>query len=78
MILERVPQVKDMSLAEKVQLYDELWEDLDAHFRQMPVSEEMIADVDREMEEFRRDPSKGSTWEQVRERIRSRARAGVS
>jgi hypothetical protein len=39
-----------------------------------PLSEEMIAELDREMEEYRRDPPKGSTWEQVRERIRSRAR----
>ena len=74
MILERVPQVKAMSLAEKAQLYDELWHELEAQFQQMPISEEMIAAMDREMEEYRRDSSKGSTWEQVRERIRSRAR----
>jgi putative addiction module component (TIGR02574 family) len=74
MILERVPQVREMSLAEKVQLYDELWLDLEAHFHRMPVGEKTIADMDREMEEFRRDPSKGSTWEQVRERIVSRVR----
>jgi putative addiction module component (TIGR02574 family) len=62
----------DMSLAEKVQLYDELWQELEAHFQRMPVGQETIADMDREMEEYRRDPSKGSTWEQVRERIVSR------
>jgi putative addiction module component (TIGR02574 family) len=74
MILERVPQVKEMSLAEKAQLYDELWQELERQFQQMPISEEMIADMDREMGEYRREPSKGSTWEQVRERIRNRAR----
>ncbi len=73
MILERVPQVSAMTLAEKVQLYDELWLELEAHFHRLPISEETIAAMDREMEEYRRDPSRGSTWEQVRERIRSRA-----
>lgn len=64
----------DMGLAEKVQLYDELWQELEAHFHRMPVDPETIADIDRELEEYRRDPSKGSTWEQVRERIVSRVR----
>lgn len=77
MILERVPQVKEMSLAEKVQLYDELWHELEAHFQRLPMDEGMIADMDRELEEYRLDPSKGSTWEEVRSRIRSRARKGV-
>ena len=61
MILERVPQVKAMSLAEKVQLYDELWQELEADFHRLPVDEEMIAAMDRELEEYRRDPSRGST-----------------
>ena len=77
MILERVPQVKAMSLAEKVQLYDELWQELETHFNRLPVSEETIAAMDRELEEYRRDPSTGSTWEEVRARIRSRAGKGA-
>jgi len=77
MILGRVPQVKAMSLAEKVQLYDELWQELETHFNRLPVSEETIAAMDRELEEYRRDPSTGSTWEEVRARIRSRAGKGA-
>ena len=77
MILERVPQVKAISLAEKVQLYDELWQELETHFNRLPVSEETIAAMDRELEEYRRDPSTGSTWEEVRARIRSRAGKGA-
>ncbi len=77
MILERVPQVIEMSLAEKVQLYDELWQKLEDQFHRMPVSQETIADMDREMEKYRRDPSTGSTWEQVRERIVSLAHQGA-
>lgn len=64
----------DMSLAEKVQLYDELWQELEAHFHRMPVDPETIAEMDHELEEYRHDPAKGATWEQVRERIVSRSR----
>lgn len=74
MMLERVPQVMEMSLAEKVQLYDELWQELEDHFHRMPVDPRLISAMDHEMEEYRRDPSQGSTWEQVRERIVSRPR----
>ncbi len=69
-MLERVPQVQAMSLAEKAQLVDELWQDLEAHFNAMPISPEMLAEMDQELNELRRDPSRGSTWEQVRERLR--------
>jgi putative addiction module component (TIGR02574 family) len=30
---------------------------------------EIIAELDRRMEEYRRDPSSGRTWEQVKARI---------
>lgn len=74
MILERVPQVSEMTLAEKAQLFDELWFDLQEHFNRLPARDSLIAEMDREMEAYRQDASRGSTWEEVRQRLQTRSR----
>jgi putative addiction module component (TIGR02574 family) len=69
MILERFPDVQKMSASEKLILVSELWNDLEAHPVEVPVSREVIAELDRRMEQFERNPSEFTTWEAVKERI---------
>lgn len=69
MILERFPEVQNMSSSEKLILVSELWNDLEAHPSEVPVSREIIAELDRRMEQFRSNPSAFITWEAVKERI---------
>ena len=69
MILESLPEVKRLTAAEKLILVSELWNDLAAHPTEVPVSREQIAELDRRMEEYRRDPSQVTTWEAVQQRI---------
>lgn len=61
MILERFPQVQNMSHSEKLLLVSELWNDLEAHPSEVPVSREILAELDRRMEQFRQNPSKFTT-----------------
>jgi putative addiction module component (TIGR02574 family) len=69
MILERFPEVQKMSSSEKLILVSELWNDLEAHPSEVPVSREIIAELDRRMEHFRQNPGEFTTWETVKERI---------
>ena len=69
MILETIPDVKKLSPSEKLLLVTELWDDLAAHPTEVPVSREQIAELDRRMEEYRRDPSKVTSWEAIQKRI---------
>lgn len=69
MILERFPEVQKMSSSEKLVLVSELWNDLEAHPSEVPVSREIIAELDRRMEQFHRNPNDFTSWESVRERI---------
>jgi putative addiction module component (TIGR02574 family) len=69
MILERFPEVQKMSASEKLILVSELWNELEAHPSEVPVSREIIAELDRRMEQFRRNPSEFTTWEAVKGRI---------
>ena len=74
MILEKFPAVKRLSPSEKLQFVSELWNDLEANPSEVPVSREIIAELDRRMEEFRRQPDNFTTWEAVKERILGPAR----
>jgi putative addiction module component (TIGR02574 family) len=69
MILERHPDIQRLSPSEKLALVTELWDDLAAHPEDMPVSEDQIAELDRRMEEYRKNPMQVTTWEAITQRI---------
>ena len=69
MILEQFPEVKKLSPSEKLLFVSELWNELEAHPSELPVSREVIAELDRRMQHFLRNPEEFTTWEAVRERI---------
>jgi len=71
MILDRFPGVQQLSPAEKLLFVSELWNDLEAHPTEVPVSRELIAELDRRLEHFRRHPDEFTTWEAVKERLLS-------
>jgi putative addiction module component (TIGR02574 family) len=63
-------QISGLSVAEKFDLLDALWEDIEA---QAPaLSEEQTAELDRRMAKYQRDPSIAIPWEQVKADLRSR------
>lgn len=76
MILETIPDVKQMTPAEKLLLVTELWDDLAAHPTEVPVSREQMAELDRRMAEYRRDPIQVTTWEAIQQRILAKVLAG--
>ena len=76
MILETIPDVNRLTPAQKLLLVTELWDDLAAHPTEVPVSREQIAELDRRMADYRRDPSQVTAWEAIQQRILGRALAG--
>lgn len=69
MIIERFPEVKRLSPSEKLQFVSELWNELEAHPNEIPVSREVINELDRRMKHFHEHPEAFTTWEAVKERI---------
>lgn len=76
MILENIPDLKRLTPSEKLLLVSELWNDLAAHPTEVPVSREQIAELDRRMTEYRRDPSQVTTWEAIQKRILGKTLSG--
>lgn len=73
MILEKIPGVKTLSTSDKLLLVTELWNDLAAHPSEVPISKDQIAELDRRMEAYRRDPSQVTSWEAIQQRVLGRA-----
>jgi len=69
MILEKFPEVQRLSPSEKLIFVSELWNDLESHPSQVPVSPEIIAEVDRRMDHFKQHPDEFTTWDTVKQRI---------
>ena len=69
MILEQHPELSRLSPSDKHLLVTELWDDLAANPDQIPVSDEVIAELDRRMEEYKKDPTAVTTWEEIQVRI---------
>ena len=74
MILEQFPEVRRLTASEKLIFVSELWNDLEAHPSEVPVSREILEELDRRMEHFRNHPEEFTTWEAVRQRILSSPR----
>lgn len=69
MILEKFPEVQRLPASEKLIFVSELWNDLEANPSEVPVSREILAELDRRMEHFRKHPDQFTTWEAVKQRI---------
>ena len=69
MIIERFPEVQKLSPSEKLLFVSELWNDLEAHPNQVPVSRAIITELDARMADFQNKPNEFTTWESVKERI---------
>ena len=76
MILETVPDVNRMTPAQKLLLVTELWNDLAAHPTEVPISREQIAELDRRMVDYRRDPTRFTAWEAIQQRILGKTLSG--
>uniref|UniRef100_A0A831U3Y5 Addiction module protein n=1 Tax=Geobacter metallireducens TaxID=28232 RepID=A0A831U3Y5_GEOME len=62
-----------LSISERIQLVEDIWGSIANMPESIQLSEEQKLELDRRLDDYHADPDKGSPWELVRGRIRSRA-----
>jgi len=67
-------QLFKLSAAERLELVEELWDSIADDDKVLALTDEQREDLDRRLTEADADPTGGSPWEEVRERIRRRPR----
>ena len=70
---DQVQTVFDMSPAEKLQLVEDLWDDLAATPGDVPVHEWQKRELERRQANLASNPASGLSWEEVKEWIDARA-----
>lgn len=68
----KVYSVFDLSPSEKLQLVEDLWDDLAATPEAVPVHEWQMQELARRKENLQKHPASGLTWEEVKRRVRER------
>ena len=65
-----------LTVAERIQLAEDLWDSIPADSVDLPLSEAQKAELDRRMEDLKRNPVGGEDWETVRARLHERLKRG--
>lgn len=67
-----VPSIFDLSPAEKLQLVEDLWDDLAANPQDVPLHDWQLEELARRKANLASNPSSGLSWDEVKRRIRAR------
>jgi putative addiction module component (TIGR02574 family) len=62
----------DLSPSEKLQLVEDLWDDLAATPEEVPIYDWQKAELARRKANLKNNPASGLSWEEVKRRVRSR------
>ena len=65
-----------LSIAERIQLAEDLWESIPEEGIDVPLTEAQKAELDRRLEDLERNPDAGEPWEVVRARLYERLKRG--
>ena len=64
--------VFDLSPSEKLQLVEDLWDDLASDPSAVPVHDWQVEETTRRRASLQSNPASGLTWEEVKRRVRAR------
>ena len=64
--------ISGLSVAERIQLAEDLWDSVAADTGDLPLTEAQAAELDRRLADLERDPESGESWTAVRARIEQR------
>ena len=69
MIADSIPQLHALSGDQKLLLASELWDSALAEDLEIPASKALLEELDRRHDEYQRDPSMVTSWEDAKTRI---------
>jgi len=64
--------VLNLSVSERIQLVEDIWDTITEVPEAVELSDEQKAELDSRLDAYHQNPEEGSPWGMVRERIRSR------
>jgi putative addiction module component (TIGR02574 family) len=68
-MITRFPEITNLSPAEKLQLVEDLWDEIAANPSELPVLNWQKEELARRKSEYLQNPAIGDSWEEVKKRI---------
>ncbi|MGO9570184.1 MAG: addiction module protein [Desulfomonilaceae bacterium] len=66
---EIVGEIRQLSVAERLLLVQEIWDSIVADQESLPITEAQRDELDRRLEAYRTAPQEGASWEEVKNRV---------
>ena len=64
-----IDEIRQLSVPERILLVQEVWDSIAASPDTMPVSDEQREELDRRLDNLRKEPSAANSWDEARQRI---------
>ncbi len=64
-----IQEILRLSVEERLQLVEEIWDSILEHPESLPVTEAQKRELDRRLADYQATPKKGRTWEAVRDSL---------
>ncbi|MDZ8053009.1 MAG: addiction module protein [Aulosira sp. ZfuVER01] len=61
--------IYELSVAERIQLAEDLWNSILEQQEQLPLSQAQQKELDRRLENYQKNPANGYSWEEVKQRL---------
>ena len=65
-----LPELHHLSVSERLQLVQDLWDSIATEPESVPVTEAQERELERRLSAYREDRNRGASWAKVRERLR--------
>ncbi|MFQ4141677.1 addiction module protein [Chlorogloeopsis sp. ULAP02] len=62
-------EISQLTVAERIQLAEDLWDSILAIPEVIPVSQTQKRELDRRLELFRQNPNQGSSWQEMKQKL---------
>jgi len=66
-------EIEQLTIAERVQLAEEIWDSIAATPEQLPLTEAQRSELDRRLGLFQSDRSQTTPWDEIREKLLRRS-----
>jgi putative addiction module component (TIGR02574 family) len=61
---------RDLPISERIQLVEDIWDSIaEDSAGELHLTDEEVAELDRRVEEYKKNPSSGVSWEEVRKTL---------
>ena len=62
-------EIRKLSVSERIQLVEDIWDSIAADAETLPLTEEQRAELDRRLADAEANPGVGTSWSEVKARL---------